>query len=173
MTDCDICKIMEKKEDFLVVYEDEKVIALLHESPAVLGHTLVIPKQHFPIFEEVPDDIIEHSFTLANTISTAIFDSIGALGTNILVNNGLSANQEHAHFLINVIPRKEEDKINFEWEPKKTSDEALKTTQSMIKTFVDAMFDGKSLDVSNVKVKEDKIVRKEEDYQVKQLRRVP
>lgn len=173
MSECDICLMLKKKEAFKVVYEDNLVIALLHENPAILGHTLVIPKKHYPIFEEVPDELVGHIFNAANKVSTNIFDTIGAFGTNIIVNNGLSAGQEHAHIMVNVIPRKDGDKIDFEWEPVKVSDEELKTTQSMIKRFIDGVFYDRGLDASKVQVKEEKKIEPEEDYLVKQLKRVP
>ena len=64
MVNCDVCQIMKNKEAFNVIYEDEICLAILHESPAVPGHTLVIPKKHTTIIEELPDDIINHIFTL-------------------------------------------------------------------------------------------------------------
>jgi histidine triad (HIT) family protein len=143
MTECDICKILKHKDAFKLVYEDEICFAMIHESPAVLGHTMVIPKIHATIIEELEDHIAEHLFAIANKVSSAIFDTIGAQGTNILINNGLDAGQDLPHLIVNVLPRKEGDNLNFEWEPKSAAPEELKTTQSMITMYSDHIFSGK------------------------------
>lgn len=177
MTDCDICRILENKDAFKVVYQDDDTIAIMHESPAVAGHILVIPIKHYPIFEEVPEDVLKLSFGVANALSVAMFDTLDLQGTNLIVNNGLSAGQEHAHFMIHVIPRKEGDGLNFEWNTKKMSDEGLKSSLNMIRTYADAIFTDGGMDLSKISIKKKKksIVKKEEDidYQVKQLRRLP
>ena len=54
---CDICEMISKKESFKVIYEDEDAISFLHEAPAHIGHTILVPKQHFMLVEEVLDEI--------------------------------------------------------------------------------------------------------------------
>jgi histidine triad (HIT) family protein len=143
MTDCDICSILSNKDLFNFIYEDEVCFAILHESPAYPGHVLVIPKEHIPIIEEIDDKIVEHLFNVCNKVSTAIFETMGAHGTNIILNNGLDAGQELAHLVINVIPRKEKDGLNFEWAPKKISADELKITQNRMKIFSESIYSGK------------------------------
>ncbi len=175
MTECDVCKILENKKEFHLIYEDEICFAILHESPAVEGHSLVIPKKHIPIIEEADDKIVEHLFIIANKISTSIFESIGAYGTNILLNNGLAAGQDLPHIVLNVLPRKEKDNINFEWPSRKASENELKTTFSMIKNYSEYIFSGKDK-ISEIKLKEKEerpIMQTEEDYLVKGLKRIP
>ncbi|MBN2422750.1 HIT family protein [Candidatus Woesearchaeota archaeon] len=173
MADCDICKIMENKKEFKIIYEDDVCIALLHESPSVPGHTLLFPKEHFPILEEIPDKITEHLFVVANKISMLLFELLKATGTNIIINNGTDAGQELPHFLINIIPRKEKDNLNFEWAPKKKGEDELKTTLSMIKTFSDGIFKGEEYKRVKIKAQDSKEDEKEEDYLIKQLKRIP
>ena len=151
---CDICNILENKDIFHFVYEDDICFVILHESPSYPGHCLVIPKEHVPIFEELDDKTAEHLFLVSNKVSTAIFESIGAHGTNIILNNGHDAGQELPHLVINVIPRKEKDGMNFEWPPKKISNDALKAMHGKIKLFSDAIFSGKDK-LPTAKVKHD------------------
>ena len=174
MADCDICKILENKESFKFLYEDDMCFAILHESPATLGHVLVIPKKHSPIFEELDDKIVEHLFVISNKISTAIFDTLGAHGTNIILNNGTGAGQELPHVVINILPRKENDNINLEWQPKQASEGELKTAQSMIKSIADSIFAGKD-SLPEVKIKKEPKALKpeEENYLIKGLKRIP
>jgi histidine triad (HIT) family protein len=171
MTECDICRILENKDSFKLFYEDDLCFALLHESPSTEGHSLVIPKKHYPILEEIPEKTLEHIFNIANQVSIALFDTLKATGTNIIVNNGISAGQELPHFLINIIPRKDNDKLDFEWKPKEVSEDQLKTILSMIQTFSDAIFKGE--EYKRIKIKQDEELEEKEDYFIKQLKRIP
>ena len=109
-----LCKICEKieKEKELRIYEDNEVIAFLEEKPTTPGQIILLPKKHVPILEQLSNKLIGYIFTIANKLSSALFDSIGCHGTNILINNGIAAGQKHSHFSLNIIPRKEEDNIN-------------------------------------------------------------
>lgn len=173
MANCDVCKIIENKESFKLIYEDELCIIILHESPAIEGHSLVIPKKHTPIFEELDDKTVEHLFLIANKLSTSLFDTLNASGTNILINNGTAAGQELPHVLLNVFPRLDKDNINLEWPAKKASEGELKSTQSLIKSISEFIFSGKEA-LPEVKVKEEKShPAPAEDYLVKHLKRMP
>ena len=122
------CKLCEtKKQGELKIYQDSKCTAFLSKSPATLGHIKIIPNQHIPIIEQIPDFIIDHMFVITNKISSVLFESLNIQGTNIIINNGISAGQEHPHFSINLIPRTEKDMLNFNWEPKVVSDEDMNT----------------------------------------------
>ncbi|MBU0757698.1 MAG: HIT family protein [Nanoarchaeota archaeon] len=172
MTDCDVCKILENKKEFRVIYEDDICFAILHENPVVPGHAMLITKEHYPILEEVPDKTCGIVFSAANKISAAMFDTMGLSGTNIIVNNGTTAGQDLPHFFINIIPRKEGDGINFEWTPKKVADEKLETTYSMIKSFAEPVFNNEK--VNEVEIIEEELpLEDEEDYEVLQLKRMP
>ena len=174
MTACDICKILENKASFKFIYEDDLVFAILHESPSIEGHTLVIPKKHSPILEELDDKSVERMFVIANKISTSIFDTLEAHGTNLLINNGTDAGQELPHVILNVLPRKERDNINLEWQAKKATEGELKTNQSMLRSVSDFIFTGKDI-LPEVKLKKE-IHNEEsmsEDYAVKSLKRIP
>jgi histidine triad (HIT) family protein len=143
MTECDVCNILKSKGSFKFIYEDEDCFSILHESPAIAGHALVIPKKHVPIIEELDDKTVEHLFIVANKVSSALFDSTGAHGTNILINNGIDAGQELPHIVIQVLPRQEKDGLNLEWQPKKASDAELKSIKNRLQLYSDPIFLGK------------------------------
>lgn len=178
MAKCDICSILENREQFKFIYEDDTCFAILHESPAVPGHSLVIPKKHFTIIEECDDNAVEHLFVVANRISNTLFSTLSAHGTNIIVNNGIEAGQELPHLIINVLPRKENDGLNLEWQGRQAADTELKTTQSMMRTFSDAIYSGREKKsevkvVSGHREEEKQEKANEEDYQIKSLTRIP
>src|SRR3990172_6115739 len=109
MTDCMFCQLIQKKIN--VLFEDDKLFAMLSPEPAAAGHVLVLPKVHANILESVPDFVVGDLFKAANKIGIAVFDGLGAQGTNILVQSGPSAGQKHSHAMLHVIPRFENDNV--------------------------------------------------------------
>jgi len=97
------------------------------------GHCFVMPKNHYPIIEQVPDIEIGRLFQVSNKISSAIFECLQIQGTNIFIANGIPAGQTVAHFTINVIPRKDNDGINLQWQPKQLSEEEMSTVELKLK----------------------------------------
>jgi len=119
---CIICQIASNNIPSYKIYEDDLILAVLDVNGANPGHCFVIPKNHYPIIEQVPDEEITQLFSVANKISGSIFENLKVQGTNIFVANGIPAGQTVAHFLINVIPRKENDGVNLQWKPKQLTD---------------------------------------------------
>jgi histidine triad (HIT) family protein len=115
------------------IAENAKAIAVLDINGSNPGHAFVIPKSHYPILEQVPDEDIGALFELANKVSVALFDLLGAEGTNIFVANGIPAGQTVAHFIINAVPRKQNDGISFAWKPKQLSEEEISTVELKIR----------------------------------------
>ena len=72
-------------------------------------------------------------FNLVNKISSVLFDTLKAQGTNIFVANGQAAGQLIPHVVINIIPRFNEDKLNLFLEHKKTTEEELDKILNKIK----------------------------------------
>jgi histidine triad (HIT) family protein len=172
MKECDVCKILEHKESFNVIYEDNDCFAILHESPSIIGHSILIPKKHATIIEELDDSVVQHLFIASNKISSLLFDGMGAHGTNIILNNGSAAGQELPHIIVHILPRKEGDKLNFDWPIKRASEEELKTAQSMIRTYSDSIFSGRD-QLPDIKIKNSEPDKKSDDYLIKGLSRIP
>jgi histidine triad (HIT) family protein len=125
--------MIESQSGVIKVYEDDKVVAILPKNAATIGHVLLIPKDHHPIIEQVPDFIITHLFQVANKLSIVLFEGMNALGTNIIVNNGVAAGQTSSHFMVHIIPRRENDGLDFTWQPKQLSQEELATIEMKVK----------------------------------------
>ena len=172
---CIICQIINGNVPSKKIYEDDMSIAVLDVNGANPGHCFVMPKNHYPIIEQVPDLEIGRLFQVSNRISSAIFESLGAQGTNIFVANGVPAGQTVAHFTINVIPRKENDGINLQWQPKQLNEEEMSTVELKLKeqTKNIGYFEQEE---KKAKVQAPKPVilsDEEEEYFTKQLRRLP
>jgi len=129
--ECIACEWIEKGER---VYEDEKVVALLARDAITSGHIILLPKKHYTIIEQLPDYEIDHLAKISNKLSIALFESLKIQGTNILVQNGLAAHQEIPHFMIHIIPRIENDNLNFQWNPRRQlSEEEMSSIELQLK----------------------------------------
>lgn len=132
---CSICEGLEKEKTG-VVFENDKLVALLKPDANSLGQVSVVPKSHYTIFEQVPDDLVEEIFDTANKLSLVLVESLGAQGVNLLVNNGISAGQKVPHFFVDLIPRFPEDGIDLTWAPKQMSQEQLSAVEVKIKEVI-------------------------------------
>jgi len=166
---CENCDIIEKKS--MLIYEDEIAVVALKQNPASVGHMIIIPKTHYTILEQVPDEILGHLFALANKASVILFEGLNSQGTNVIIQNGVAAGQKKPHVEINVIPRQENDGINFQWMPKKLTEDEMETSEVQIKEILE----GKETEVieeekgpEEIKEEEDK-----ENVMIKHLERVP
>lgn len=129
--DCVYCQKIASGKDRL--YEDGKIVVMLHPAPSAYGHIIVMPKEHYPIIEQVPDFVTDHLFRVANKVSVAVFEALRVQGTNIIVNNGIAAGQDSAHFMAHVIPRREGDGLNFQWPTKQLGEEEMSTVELQMK----------------------------------------
>ncbi|MBW9222204.1 HIT family protein [Methanothermococcus sp. SCGC AD-155-C09] len=101
---CIFCKIAKGEIPAKILYEDEKTLAFLDISPRSKGHTLIIPKEHYETFEELPEEV---AIDLIKAIKRVIkkLKSLNPDGYNILNNNGPVAGQEVPHVHFHIIPR--------------------------------------------------------------------
>ena len=170
MSDCVFCQLIQKKAN--VLFEDEKALVMLSPEPVAPGHVIVLPKEHAPIIEAVPDFIVGDMFKVANKIGVAVFEALGAQGTNILIQNGQPAGQKHNHTILNVIPRFENDNLQVGWQPKPSDEGELSSLESKIKdeTKNVGLFEREK--PKPVELEKPKEMPKE-DFRLKHLRRLP
>jgi len=132
---CIFCQIISGNVQSKKIYEDEHVIGVLDINPANPGHILVMPKEHYSIMPQIPDDEINHIFIVAKSLSNTSLRALEVQGSNIMVANGIAAGQKAQHFMVHVIPRKENDGINFQLPQKTNSEEELqKVSESLAKS---------------------------------------
>lgn len=178
MTDCPLCQAVQGKSKFEKIYEDKKVIAAMHPKPASLGHVIVFPKTHYQIFEQIPDYEAASIFNLINKLSTAIFEATQAKGTNVIIQNGVAAGQEIPHVRIHIIPREENDNLDFQWQPKQLNEEQMSTVELKLKEGSENIGSFETEEKKapvKVEKKSEKLKESEngENYLIKQLQRIP
>lgn len=164
------CIYCEKREKVGkgVVYQDDTILAFLADKPAAHGHIILISKEHYPIFENVPDGLVSHMFIMANKLSMALFETLSIQGTNIILENGTAAGQEIAHFSIHVIPRYDKDGMNFQWKTKQFGEEEMAAIEAKIKDAIP--------DLVKPPQKKDETptdTEDEDNYLIRQLDRMP
>jgi histidine triad (HIT) family protein len=77
--------------------------------PVNHGHTLVVPRQHYESFADLPASMGAHLFRVATELGPVIRRVTGAPGLNLIVSSGAAAGQDVYHFHIHLIPRRDND----------------------------------------------------------------
>ncbi len=164
---CEFCDGREKME---ILHQDDDVIIAVRDVVMTPGQITVFPKNHYTIMEMVPPSILEKCAVLANKVGIAVFESLGAQGTNIIIHNGLGAGQKVPHFAVEVIPRQETDKLQFTWPAKPLSEDEMEMLQTQLSGAEISL----KAEPKEKKQEEKKPAQKEGDnYLLKSLRRLP
>jgi|SRR5271168_2974773 len=108
-SNCIFCKIIDGSIPADKVYEDEHTLAFLDIRPTNVGHTLVIPKDHFENIYTTPDETLCRLMISVRKIALAVKNAVDAEGINISMNNERPAGQLVFHTHIHIIPRFETD----------------------------------------------------------------
>ncbi len=111
---CIFCEIAAHHASAEILFESENVISFLDINPVNYGHALVIPKNHYEVFADVPQHEFDELMYAVQKIFEAVKISLNADGINIVSNNGRAAGQSVFHFHFHIIPRFDNDnfKIN-------------------------------------------------------------
>ncbi|MFH1072751.1 MAG: HIT family protein [Nanoarchaeota archaeon] len=122
---CEFCDGLKEKK-LKVLYEDN-FAAIILSSQATKGHIRVYPKAHLTKIDELQNEIVEHAFFLANYAAASLFETLGAHGTNILLD------ESSGHLHIDIIERKQDDGMNLLWKPKQLGQDEMEKIAKKIK----------------------------------------
>jgi histidine triad (HIT) family protein len=123
--DCIFCRIITRQVPAEVLYENDRVIAILDINPIHYGHALVIPKTHCADFLSIPEADLHDVLHVTQMVARAIVQSLNLEGFNIFSNNGRVAGQSVFHFHMHVTPRFPDDNIKFVLQLKTYKDGAM------------------------------------------------
>ena len=129
MKDCIFCKIVKKQIPADIIYEDNNTLAFLDINPVNIGHTLVIPKEHYKTITDTPDAILANMMKTAKRVAKALKKGLNVDGFNIHCNNGKVAGQVVFHVHLHIIPRLSKDNLK-PWP--KTKDFHAKETEKIV-----------------------------------------
>lgn len=132
------CYICQEISSGKKIYEDDYVVAFLARDSSIPGHIQVAPKKHHTIFEYLSDYEAGYLFCIVNKLSYILVNYLKVSGINVVASNGVEAGQAYPHFVVNVIPRSENDGKDFTWQPKQLSAEDLSNVQEKLKSALKA-----------------------------------
>jgi histidine triad (HIT) family protein len=104
MTDCLFCKIIDKKLDAKIVYEDERALAFRDLHPQAPLHVLVIPKTHVASINELTqahEADLGHLFLVAAEVAKQA--GVQESGYRTVMNCGPDAGQSVSHVHLHVL----------------------------------------------------------------------
>ena len=110
------------------IAENEKFFALLDIFPAVIGHTLVVPKMPIDQLFELPDDYLDGYLSFCKPIAHAIQSFTGCKRVNIIT---IGFEVPHAH--IHLIPMNRVSDMNFAMPKLSFSKEEMEATAEAIR----------------------------------------
>ncbi len=112
---CIFCKIIRGEIPSAKVIETAQAVAFLDIHPLNHGHTLLLPRAHHPRLADLPEEIAAHTGSLLPRLCRAIAAATGAPALNVVMNNGRAAGQTIDHCHWHIIPRFDDDPINWAW----------------------------------------------------------
>ena len=119
MSNCIFCKIIDGSIPSAKIYEDEHVYAFMDIMPLTKGHTLIIPKSHKENVYDLSEEEASNLFKVVPKIASALKDTFGPVGMNLLNNNSAPAGQSVFHFHLHFIPRYDQtDGLKLTWNTK-------------------------------------------------------
>lgn len=154
---CLFCMISQGKIQSKKIYESSNFLGILDIKPANPGHVLLFSKKHIQYLSDLKEEEISEVFNIANKIGINLIKKFGAKGFNIFLASGNAAGQRLDHFCVHIIPRFENDGINFDWKPKNSEDKILEEIKNLIK-----------IEEKSKKI-EEKIIKKS----TKEIKRIP
>ncbi len=123
--DCVFCGIAAREIAAQIVYEDADRIAFLDSHPVFPGHVLLCPREHYVTLADLPSGLVAPMFLMAQTLTKAVENAIGAEGTFVAINNRVSQTVPHLH--VHVVPRRRRDGLKgFFWPRQQYKDDAAR-----------------------------------------------
>ena len=109
------CKITRGEIPSSTILQTDDAVAFLDIHPVNKGHVLLVPKTHHASLTELDGADAAHVASLLPALCRAIQAATGAEGFNVIVNNGRAAGQtvDHGHW--HIIPRWNDDPVNWPW----------------------------------------------------------
>jgi len=94
---CIFCKIIDRKAEASVVYEDERIMAFMTLRPINPGEFLIIPKDHIDHFCDIADDIASHIMIQSQRLSRNLRERLKPDRVGLVVHGYGVA---HAHLVV-------------------------------------------------------------------------
>ena len=95
---CPFCKIVAGTLSAHKLWEDKHFVAFLSHKPITPGHTLLIPKDHYPYLFDIPEKVYYGIMARTRKLSAPIQAAMGSKRIGVLV-EGFGVNHCHVHLV--------------------------------------------------------------------------
>jgi len=95
---CPFCRIVAGTLSTFKLWEDRNFLAFLDHKPISPGHTLVIPKLHYPYLFEMPEKTYGHLMSLSRKLAGPLRSAMGTKRIGVLV-EGFGVDHCHVHLV--------------------------------------------------------------------------
>ena len=135
---CKFCQIIARDLETYAVFEDDISFAFLDHRPLFLGHTLLVPKEHYETLADLPADLIAPFFGNVQLLAGAVERGMEAEGSFIAINNRVSQSVAHLH--VHIVPRRKKDGLRGFFWPRQAhpDEEQMKHAQAAIQRVLGA-----------------------------------
>jgi histidine triad (HIT) family protein len=114
LTACPFDRIRDGELPAHVVLDEPAYFAFLDHRPLFPGHTLVVPRVHYPTLADLPEELAGPLFSTGRRLAMAMRGALGAEGAFIALNDEVSQSVAHVH--LHVVPRRRKDGLRgFFW----------------------------------------------------------
>ena len=148
------------------LYEDQLVLVELPEKLATAGHLRVVLKKSVSSLAELSNHEREHAYYAATFAASVLFETLGAVGTNIVVHDGVKP------LALDVIAQTEKESVNLLWEPQTIPENEMKELAAKIKDKCDYIGVPKKskepLQLDKVEKIDEKSIEKKEETEKKE-----
>lgn len=154
-----------------MIFEDAVLQAKLLQQAATLGHVRINLQDEQEYVAELSAEHSVHLLTCASLVATALFETMGAHGTNMIIQSG-------GQLRADVYAREQDDGLGLMWDPSPADQEELAQVASKLK---DAFWyvgkdegpSKKPTQSPEPKKEVESPGSEQDDYRIKQLKRSP
>jgi histidine triad (HIT) family protein len=113
---CIFCEIVSGERPASRIWEDEQCVAFMDLHPISAAHILIVPRRHAVLLTDLEPQVRRRLFEVACAARAAAASAgYGVDGANLLVNDGVAANQHIRHVHVHVVPREPRDGARVSW----------------------------------------------------------
>lgn len=109
---CVFCEISDHKKYAPIVYEDEKIIAILSHKPTTKGHTVIICKDHYVNLFDTPTELAQEMLAVIKKIAPGIVKAMKTDSYVLGMNNGPATKNHVDHTHMHIIARHFDDGLS-------------------------------------------------------------
>jgi histidine triad (HIT) family protein len=124
-SECQFCRIIGGSEPARVVCETKECLAFFPLYPAVLGHTLVVPRQHVRDIWSLDNRLAAKVTDAVLLVGRSLKTALKPEGMNIINSAGEAAGQTVYHLHVHLVPRWPGDRMGDIWPPREAWGEAV------------------------------------------------